>query len=109
MSDIEEKGNVKDTALIEIKKPRVLAKKKIENKKLKAIIRVLLKILKFIIKLTIIIAVYAVVFWGALYISNKFIVQKLRETEKDKTNGPVLTIIRRKEEKEDKKEEKKRR
>lgn len=61
-----------------------------ESKILKIITNIILAISKFVFKLTVIVAIYSVIFAGVVYYSNKFVVTKLREIEANKKTDPVL-------------------
>ena len=102
MEDLKEKSE--NTQLMVIKDAKHLAKKRKKSKIGKILSDIILVISKLVLKLTVIVAIYSMIFSVALYYSNKFMVTKLRESEANRKIDPVLDALR-KDKSNDKKEE----
>lgn len=111
MEKLQEKE--KNTELLVIDNKRGISKIHKENK----LIKFFVKLLKLILKLTVIVAIYSAIFSVVVYYSNQFMVEKLRESEANRKVDPVLEALKQdkqnaenedeqdKEEKEDKEKE----
>lgn len=100
-----EKLKEKNTNLIVVEDKKRLDKIRKEHKVIKLITNIILKLLKLILKLTILVAIYGMIFSIVIYHSNKFMINKLREAEANKKVDPVLEVLRK--EKDNKDDEKK--
>lgn len=92
MEDLKEKST--NTQLMVIKDAKHLAKKRKKSKIVKILSDIVLIISKLVLKLTVIVAIYSMVFSVAVYYSNKFMVEKLRESEAHRKIDPVLEALR---------------
>lgn len=105
MENLKEKK--KNTELLVVENKKGLAKVHKENKVIKIITNILLKISKLILKLTVIVAIYGMIFSVVVYYSNQFMVNKLREAEANKKVDPVLEALKNDKDNEKEKEDEK--
>lgn len=88
MEKLQEKE--KNTELLVIDNKRGISKIHKENK----LIKFFVKLLKLILKLTVIVAIYSAIFSVVVYYSNQFMVEKLRESEANRKVDPVLEALK---------------
>ena len=89
MEELKEKKE--STDLIVVKQKNNFKK---ENKALKIFTNIIYAIVKLIFKLTVIVVIYTVIFSFVAYKSNKYVVEKLRESESNRKVDPVLEELR---------------
>lgn len=89
MEKLKEKKE--NTDLIVVKQKNNFKK---ENKALRIFLNIIHAISKVVFKLTVIVAIYTAIFSVVAYESNKYIVEKLRESESNRKVDPVLEELR---------------
>ncbi len=91
MEELKDKEERKTTDLVVVKQKKNYEQ---ENKVLKVFLNIIYAISKLILKLTVIVAIYSAIFSIVAYHSNKYVVEKLRESESNKKVDPVLEELR---------------